>query len=208
MATPTENRTPNRSRNKNRSGERSAFSWGRSNAGTIAAAAAAGAAIALAANASRKLITLGFPTSPGSWDESLAAEHDAALAVLDKMLETDSGETFKRTMLLKKLAHALDVHTHEEEHVVYPALREAQQGRDVEQLEHEHGDVKTFLYKLNEMPADSPDWIETVRKLRTEIERHARMEENEVFPRFKKEMTEEQNSKLTARMKRDAFWMA
>ena len=61
----------------------------------------------------------------GDWDEILAAEHDATMAIFDKMLATDASQTFKRGMLLTKLTHALDKHAHQEEMVVYPALREA-----------------------------------------------------------------------------------
>ena len=38
----------------------------------------------------------------GDWDEVLAAEHDTALAIFDKMLATDPSQTFKRTMLLEE----------------------------------------------------------------------------------------------------------
>jgi hypothetical protein len=34
------------------------------------------------------------------------------------------------------------------------------------------------------------------------------MEEEEVFPRFKQSMSEEQNAKITAMVNRDGFWMA
>ena len=67
----------------------------------------------------------GMEAAAGDWDEILAAEHDMALAIFDKMLATDESQTFKRKMLLMKLTHALDKHAHQEEMVVYPALREA-----------------------------------------------------------------------------------
>ncbi len=34
------------------------------------------------------------------------------------------------------------------------------------------------------------------------------MEEEEVFPRFKESMTEEQNAKITGLVNADGFWMA
>ena len=34
------------------------------------------------------------------------------------------------------------------------------------------------------------------------------MEEEQVFPRFKREMSEEQNEKITSLVNRDGFWMA
>jgi len=133
MATRTQSRQSNRSSSPrsrssggNRSSsERSAFSWGEN--GPIIAAALGGAAIGFAANFGRKLITQAVSGIAGDWDEVLATEHDMTLAVFDKMLATDSTQTWKRSMLLMQLTHALDKHAHEEEMVVYPALRDAGQ---------------------------------------------------------------------------------
>jgi hemerythrin superfamily protein len=55
------------------------------------------------------------------------------------MLATDSTQTWKRSMLLMQLTHALDKHAHEEEMVVYPALRDAGQATEADQLKSEHG---------------------------------------------------------------------
>jgi hemerythrin superfamily protein len=210
MATRTQSRTSNRSRtngSSSRSGERSAFSWGE-NGGPVIGAALAGMAIGLLANYGRKAIMQGMEAAAGDWDEILAAEHDAALAIFDKMLATDSSQTFKRKLLLTKLTHALDKHAHQEEMVVYPALREANEESDADLLEHEHGQVKTFLYELGAMPADAPNWLEKVRQFRAAVSSHAHMEEEEVFPRFKEGLTDEQNSRVTAMVNRDGFWMA
>jgi hemerythrin superfamily protein len=144
----------------------------------------------------------------GDWDEILAAEHDMALAIFDKMLATDQTQSFKRKMLLMKLTHALDKHAHEEEMVVYPALREANEAGDADRLENEHGYVKTYLYELGQMDLDASNWLEKVREFRAEVAEHAEFEEQEVFPRFKRAMDEEQNEKITALVNRDGFWMA
>jgi hemerythrin superfamily protein len=204
MATRT--RQSARSNSNRTSGNRSAFSWG-DNA-PIIAAAIGGAAIGLAANFGRKAIMQGLEASAGDWDEILAAEHDAALAIFDKMLATDQTQTFKRKLLLMKLTNALDSHSHHEETIVYPALREANEAVDADHLESEHGYIKTFLYRLNEMGPDSNDWLETVREFRQLVSKHAHMEEEEVFPRFKKELDEEQNAQVTSLVNRDGFWMA
>jgi hemerythrin superfamily protein len=218
MATRTQNRQSNRtaSRNSSRSessdargrrDNRSAFSWG-DGAGPVIAAALGGVAIGLAANYGRKALMQGLEAAAGDWDEILATEHDLALAVFDKMLATDESQTFKRKMLLMKLTHALDKHAHQEEMVVYPALREAGIRVEADQLETEHGEVKTYLYQLQEMGVDAPDWLETVREFRALISRHATMEEEEVFPRFKQDLSEDQNSRITSLVNRDGFWMA
>jgi hemerythrin superfamily protein len=144
----------------------------------------------------------------GDWDEVLATEHDMALALFDKMLATDSGQTWKRSMLLMQLTHALDKHAHEEEMVVYPALREADQTVEADQLNSEHGYIKTFLYDLGQMGPDSPDWLEKVREFRGLIAEHAKMEEEQVFPAFKRSLDEEQNANITALVNKDGFWQA
>ncbi len=129
----------------------------------------------------------GMEAAAGDWDEILAAEHDMALAIFDKMLATDETQTFKRKMLLMKLTHALDKHAHQEEMVVYPALREANEAVDADHLEGEHGYIKTFIYELNEMGPDAPNWLEKVREFRALVSEHAHMEEEEVFPRLQAE---------------------
>ena len=214
MATRTQSRS---SSNRNSSSEsrgrgggssnRSAFSWGEG-AGPIIAAALGGAAIGFAANYGRKFVTQAVSGLSGDWDEVLATEHDMALALFDKMLATDSSQTWKRSMLLMQLTHALDKHAHEEEMVVYPALRDADQTVEADQLNSEHGYIKTFLYDLGQMGPEAPDWLEKVREFRGLVAEHAKMEEEQVFPAFKRSLDEEQNAKITALVNKDGFWQA
>jgi hemerythrin superfamily protein len=216
MATRTQSRSSNRSNStrsseagtrSRSSGNRSAFSWS-DNAGPLFGAALAGAALGIAANFGRKALMQGFEAQAGDWDEILANEHDMALAIFDKMLATDETQTFKRKMLLMKLTHALDKHAHAEEMIVYPALREANEAGDADGLESEHGYIKTFLYELGQMEPDASNWLEKVREFRDLVREHAHMEEEQVFPRFKREMSPEQNDKITGLVNRDGFWMS
>jgi hemerythrin superfamily protein len=215
MATRTTNRSSNSSRsratsggnsNRSSSSDRSAFNW--ADSGPLIGAAVAGAAIAIAANLGRKAVMQGMSAAAGDWDEVLAAEHDIALAIFDKILVTEDSQTFKRTMLIKKLTHALDKHAHEEEHVVYPALRDANDAHDADVLEAEHGYVKTFLYDLNEMEKGSAEFLPKVREFRQMVEAHARMEEEQVFPRLKRELSAEQNDRITSLVNKEGFKMA
>jgi len=207
MATRTQNRSSNRNSSNSSSSERSAFSWSE-NAGPLIGVALAGAAIGLAANYGRKALMQGMEAAVGDWDEILATEHDMALAIFDKMLATDETQTFKRKMLLMKLTHALDKHAHQEEMVVYPALREANEAVDADHLEGEHGYIKTYIYELKNMGPSGPNWLEKVREFRALVSTHAHMEEEEVFPRFKENLTDEQNKKITGMVNADGFWMA
>jgi len=212
MATRTQSRSSNRSTNRSgRSGSsssnRSAFSWG-DNAGPLLAAGLAGAAIGIAANYGRKFVTQAVSGISGDWDEVLATEHDMTLAAFDKMLATDSSQTWKRSMLLMQLTHMLDKHAHEEEMVVYPALRDADQAVEADQLNGKHGYIKTFLYDLSQMGPDASNWLEKVREFRALVAEHARMEEEEVFPAFKRSLDEEQNANITALVNKEGFWQA
>ena len=187
--------------------ERSAFSWSE-NAPVLIGAAVAGAAIGLAANFGRKFVTQAVSGISGDWDEVLATEHDMTLAIFDKMLATDSSQTWKRGMLLMQLTHALDKHAHEEEMVIYPALRDANETVDADHLTEEHGYIKTFIYELKQMGPSHMGWLDKVREFRTLVASHAKMEEEEVFPRFKQSLTEEQNAKITSLVNADGFWQA
>ena len=199
----------NRSGSSNRSSsDRSAFSWGNGSTGSIVGAALAGVAIGLAANMGRKFVTQAVSGASGDWDEVLATEHDMALAIFDKMLATDSGQTWKRSLLLMQLTHALDKHSHEEEMVVYPALREANEMHDADALEAEHGYIKTYIYELEKMGPSGPTWLEKVREFRDLVAKHARMEEEDVFPQFKSELTDKQNDEITSMVNKEGFWAA
>ncbi len=201
MATSSPKRSKNRSE-----GSESAFSWG--SAGVLAGAALGGAALAIAANLGRKLAVQGISARKGNWAETLAAEHEMVLALFDKMLATDDSQTAKRKMMLVQLGHALDKHAYAEEHVVYPALREANDKADAEHLEAEHGEVKTFLYRLHNMAADAPEWLATVSEFRGSISAHMRMEEDEVFPRLRAEIDETLDARITDDVNKAGFMMA
>ena len=186
----------------------SAFRWGGGQTGVLAAAAVAGAAVGLAANYGRKFLIQGMGAAAGDWAEALAAEHRATLAIFDKIEATGDEQTWIRSHLLMKLKYSLDKHAHQEENVIYPALREANNAHDADALNSEHGYIKTYLYELESMPNDSPEWLARVRDFRSMIEEHMRMEEDEVFPKFRNTLSEEQNAKLSAMMNKEGMKMA
>jgi hemerythrin superfamily protein len=211
MATKTESQGRKTSSTKSSGSsaeERSAFSWGGTSAGVLASAALAGAAVGIAANVGRKLFVQMTSGSTGDWVDALKTEHRLTLALFDKILATDDSQTMTRSHLLAKLKYALDKHAVEEENVIYPALRQANQAHDADTLNSEHGYVKTYLYELERMPKDSPEWLARVRDFRSMIEEHMRMEENEVFPAFRRSLSDAQNARLTSLMNKEGFKVA
>ncbi|HXG99190.1 MAG TPA: hemerythrin domain-containing protein [Sphingomicrobium sp.] len=208
MAARNNSRTssPRSSDSSGSSREKGAFDW--TSTGVLAGAAVGGAMFALAANIGRKLAVQGISASAGNWADSLAAEHKAVLALFDKLLETDDSQTTKRALLLMKLGHALDKHAYAEEHVVYPSLREANERSVAELLEKEHGEVKTYLHRLQNMAKDAPEFRPTVREFRADIARHARMEEDEVFPMLRNGISDELDARITSEVNKAGFMMA
>jgi hemerythrin superfamily protein len=206
MATRTQSKSQSTSRNRSQS-NRSAFSWGE-NAGPLIGAAVAGAALGFAAHIGRKAIMQGMEASAGDWSDMLKKDHDEIQKTLEQMLATDESQTWKRSMLLMKLAHKLDKHSYEEENVIYPALRDDNDSVEADQLDTEHGHVKTLIFELKQMDSDSPLWLEKVRKLRDSLDAHIRMEEEQVLPRLKQDLDEEQNARLTMMVNKAGFMMA
>jgi len=185
------------------------FGGGSGSVGVLAGAALAGAAMGIAANVGRKLFVQ-FTTGgvSGDWCDALKAEHALALGIFDKIEATDDSQGMMRSHLLMKLKYALTKHAHEEESIIYPALRQANLAHDADALNAEHGYVKTYLYELETLPNTSPEWLARVRDFRSMIQEHMRMEEDEVFPAFQKVMSPEQNAKLTSLMNKEGFKMA
>ena len=58
------------------------------------------------------------------------------------------------------------------------------------------------------MDTDDAAWIDTVTEFRSAVEAHARMEEDEVFPRLIAEIDEETDEMLTAELAKASFMMA
>ena len=217
MVTKTESKQGARSGSNGNNGGKSsngskeggnAFGWGSGNTGVLMGAAMAGAAVGIAANVGRKLFVQFTSGATGDWFDALKTEHRLTLALFDKIEATRDDQGILRGQLLMKLKYALTKHAHEEESIIYPALRQANAAHDADALNAEHGYVKTYLYELETLSNTSPEWLARVRDFRAMIEEHMRMEENEVFPAFCALLSPEQNAKITAQMNKEGFKLA
>jgi hemerythrin superfamily protein len=187
-------------------GESSAF-FG-SQTGALVGAAVAGAAVGLAANYGRKMLMQSPAFISGNRDDALRTEHRLTLALFDQLEATGDDAIATRTGLVMKIKYALSKHALQEENIIYPVMREANEAHDADELNSEHGYVKTYLYELENMAKDSPDFLARVRAFRTLLEGHMRNEEDNVFPRLRATMSEEQNRKVTLAMNREGLKLA
>ena len=175
---------------------------------TMAIGAAAGIAIGLAANLLRKSAVQAPTAFAGNWDKALAGEHAAALKIFDLLEGTPDGAVARRSMLLAQLKHAIGKHAFQEENVVYAMMRDHGLTEAADHLNHEHGYVKQYFFDLGEMPKDDPKWLPKLKEFRAMIESHMREEEEDLFPRLRSQLSEEQNKHVTAAMNKEGFKLA
>lgn len=210
MATRTRSRTTNENKDNGTGGDGASGSgssgWSGAQTGVFAAAAVmAGAAVGLAANYGRKMVVQSLSSD---WQEMLEAEHELVRGLFDKLEATEDGQTWVRAHTLTKIKNALGKHALQEENVLYPALREANQAHDADALNGEHGYIKTYLYELDTMPKEGAAWLDKAREFRAMLDEHMRMEEEQVFPAFRAGITEEQSERLTSAMQREGMKLA
>jgi hypothetical protein len=171
-------------------------------------AGGAGLLLGMLANPARKLAVQAPTMLKGAWDEALAAEHKATLAVLDGIEKTSTDDTTRRSIHLAQLKHMIAKHAFEEENVVYATMRERGLLEAAQSLNEDHAGVKQLLFDLTKMPKDDARWLETVRTLRGELEEHMRLEETEHVPALRRALSEEENAELSKAMNKEGLKLA
>jgi hemerythrin superfamily protein len=161
-----------------------------------------------AVNITRKTMVQAPTALAGNWCEALAMEHRAALAIFDKLEQTDTRAKFRRTLLFTQLKHALSKHAFQEENAIYPALRDNGFADEADRLNHEHGYVKQHLYELSRMKKDDPRWLPELSEFRMLIASHIRSEEDELFPRIRALLGTKENRSLSVAMNREGLKLA
>jgi hemerythrin superfamily protein len=112
----------------------------------------------------------------------LHTDHQTVDKLFAELLSTPSTRKARREELFATLKSELIRHSHAEEKVFYPPLREKKQSHDVvEEGIGEHHHVEDLLARMEAIPADSDDWLDSVQKLKECVEHHVREEEGEIF---------------------------
>ena len=171
-------------------------------------AGALGLVAGLLVNPARKLAVQAPTMLKGEWDEALAAEHKATLAVIDLIENTGTDDTARRKLHLAQLKHMIGKHSFQEENVIYAAMRGHGLLDEAKHLNEDHGEVKRLLFELTEMPKDDPQWLGKIGELRSALEEHMREEEDQLFPQLRTALSEEANARLTKAMNKEGLKMA
>ena len=169
--------------------------------GAVAGAAGVGFVAGVATGAARKVAAQAITTAGNAdWLDALKSEHKQVNLVFEMLSNTTEKDTGKRKAGIQKIEYALTKHGVEEENVIYPALRQADQEAAAKHLYDDHADIKTFIFELKQMEKDDPQWLPRLRAYHVLIKEHVREEEDEIYPAFKAKMSAEANAKLSKSM--------
>jgi hemerythrin-like domain-containing protein len=131
--------------------------------------------------------------------EMLKNDH-AKVSSLFEQIEATT-DTTTRQGLFTQVKQELDVHTHIEETILYPALKQPAETREItEEAYEEHQEVKDLLAELAATPADSEEWSDMIVELKENVEHHVEEEETEMFPKARTVLSAEQIADIGARM--------
>jgi hemerythrin superfamily protein len=103
----------------------------------------------------------------------------------------------KRKELFDKIDTELEIHTHIEETIFYPAIEEHEEFKEMvaEALE-EHQEAKMLLDELKELGADNHDFSSKLQQLMEAVEHHVEEEEGEMFPKIREVFDEDELEQL------------
>jgi hemerythrin superfamily protein len=103
----------------------------------------------------------------------------------------------KRKELFDKIDTELEIHTHIEETIFYPAIEEHEEFKEMvaEALE-EHQEAKMLLDELEELGAYNHDFSSKLQQLMEAVEHHVEEEEGEMFPKIREVFDEDELEQL------------
>jgi hemerythrin superfamily protein len=129
----------------------------------------------------------------------MTRDHKTLKTLLTRVV-TAKGED-RREELIETLRAELVAHERMEEEVFYPPLRENKKTHDIV-LEgyQEHHVADLIMDELLDMPVDAEMWQAKAKVLKENIEHHIEEEEDEMFKKARKVLSEEELERLGARM--------
>jgi iron-sulfur cluster repair protein YtfE (RIC family) len=131
----------------------------------------------------------------------LKTDHEKVSGIFDKLEETTERAAKTREELFAQLKQELDVHAHIEETILYPALKEASQTREITvEAYEEHAEVKELLARIEQTPPGEAKWTDLVAELRHNVEHHVDEEESELFDAARDVLSGAQIDDITRRV--------
>lgn len=114
-------------------------------------------------------------------------------------LESASGQAKMR--VFEQIKTELELHTHIEETIFYPALEEPKQTHELTlEAYEEHDVVKKLLEELSRAKSPTDEWEAQAKVLQENVEHHVEEEENELFKKAKAVLSEDDIETLGEQM--------
>lgn len=130
--------------------------------------------------------------------ELLKADHKKVNELFDQ-LEAATGKA--KLNVFNQIKTELELHTHIEEKIFYPALEKPEETHDLTlEAYEEHKMVKTLLSKLSGARTADDEWQAQAKVLRENVEHHVEEEENELFDKADDALSDEEIEALGQRM--------
>jgi hypothetical protein len=131
----------------------------------------------------------------------LKKDHETVAGIFEKLEPTTERAVKTRQELFGDLKAELDLHAHIEAKILYPALKQEAETRDItfEGLE-EHHVIKLLLKELSGMKVDSEEWTAKLKVLQENVEHHVEEEETDMFKHAREVLSKEEIEKLGARL--------
>lgn len=103
--------------------------------------------------------------------------------------------------MCSRIKSELEVHTHIEETIFYPALEKPEETHDLTlEAYEEHNVVKTLLAELSGAKSATDEWQAKAKVLRENVEHHVEEEENELFDKADDALSDDEIESLGERM--------
>ena len=130
--------------------------------------------------------------------ELLKADHRKVEELFEE-LESASGKT--KISVFNQIKTELELHTQLEEKIFYPALEKPSETHDLTlEAYEEHDVVKKLLKELSRAKTPNEEWEAKAKVLQENVEHHVEEEENELFPKADKALSDEEYETLGERM--------
>jgi hemerythrin superfamily protein len=127
--------------------------------------------------------------------ELIEAAHRKVETIFSEIEKTNGSK--KLDQYFNQLYKELNVHAQTEELTLYPAMRDHDDIKElVNEAEEEHTEVKVLLEQMKSLDVTSSEFKEKISTLKEAVQHHVQEEENEVFPKVRKSMSDEELKQL------------
>ncbi len=123
--------------------------------------------------------------------ELLKSDHDKVEGIFMQFQQGGGSQEFRQ--LFAQLYQELTLHSLAEENVIYPTLAQFDETAGyLKDVYKDHAEAKAAFAELAALDNTSSEWSQKMTKLMKDVQAHVQEEENEIFPRMRQRLSEQQ----------------